>query len=601
LTVGSPASGLLDGARGVLLGLAVGDALGGPLEFLSADEIRARHGGPVRDYVGGGWLALEAGHGTDDTAMALALGRSAATSIGYDPGRALVAYLEWFRTDPPDVGATIRAALAAADAGIATTVATEELHRRTSRTAGNGSAMRVAPIALRHFRQPARRAHAARTDSKLTHYDDHAADACAWLCDAIAALLAGVDPTELAAPAALECEWAISLADAAIAANGPAAGYVGTALGVASAALRTADSFEKGLIWAVNLGGDADTNGAVAGALLGARFGASAIPLRWLERLAVKDEAEVLAERLIALGRPDMRLDTAQRRRRSNSAIDAAARLKAALEPFAARLEHDPQAKLAAEGAIADSGAFREGPMFVSNVPERDVLYLFERGHVDDGLEPERKVEICEHVALILDLEGRECVGFIFGKLSEFDFEAPANAVVWTGPRFDVPALGVDRGTVGLVAATARLVLGDLRTPDRLLFDAAVRTEDPSESLSRWEECLAEGNELARYALGYTLLELDRPREAHEQLRRYSALVRRNAWAWCYLGQACERLEDWEGAEYAYRQALEATAGGSFDTDAPELLSALLHRLAARRASLADPPAPPRPAPPADA
>ncbi len=58
--------------------------------------------------------------------------------------------------------------------------------------------------------------------------------------------------------------------------------------------------------------------------------------------------------------------------------------------------------------------------------------------------------------------------------------------------------------------------------------------------------------------------------------------MRRNAWAWCYLGQACERLENWEGAEYAYRQALEATAGGSFDTDAAELLAGLLARLASQ-------------------
>lgn len=224
--------------------------------------------------------------------------------------------------------------------------------------------------------------------------------------------------------------------------------------------------------------------------------------------------------------------------------------------------------------------------MFVSNVPERDVLYVLERGYVDDGLEPERKVEICEHVSLILDLHGSECVGFMFGNLSEFDFEAPANRVVWTGPRFDVPALGVDRGTVGLVAATARLVLGALRTPDRLLFDAAVRTEDSSDALSRWEACLAEGNELARYALGYTLLALDRPREAHEQLKRYSSFVRGNAWAWCYLGQACEKLENWEGAEYAYRQARESTDAGSYDTDADEQLAALLHRLATLRPDL---------------
>ena len=224
---------------------------------------------------------------------------------------------------------------------------------------------------------------------------------------------------------------------------------------------------------------------------------------------------------------------------------------------------------VAAEAAIAVTGAFREGRMFVSNVPERDVLYVYERGYVDDGLEPERQLELCGHVSLMLGIDGKECVGFVFGGLAEFDFEAPENAAVWSGPRFDVPAFGIERGTVGLIGATARMVLGTLRTPDRVLFDAALSAPDPARALPLWEECLAEGNELARYALGYTLLELDRPREAHEQLRRYSALVRRNAWAWCYLGQACERLEDWEGAEYAYRQALEATAGGSFDTDAP--------------------------------
>jgi tetratricopeptide (TPR) repeat protein len=135
-------------------------------------------------------------------------------------------------------------------------------------------------------------------------------------------------------------------------------------------------------------------------------------------------------------------------------------------------------------------------------------------------------------------------------------------------------------GTVGLIAATARLVLGGLRTPDRVLFDAAADTRDPQEALELWEACLGQDNELARYALGYTLLGLGRACEAHKHLRRYSALVRRNAWAWCYLGRASEELDDLEGAEYAYRQALEATAAGSFETDAAPRLASLLARLA---------------------
>ena len=575
---------VLDRAIGTLLGLAVGDALGGPLEFLSADEIRARHGAPVRDYVGGGWLSLQPGHGTDDTAMMLALARAAATSVGYDPRRALNAYLEWFRSNPPDVGATTRAALAGVETGASAAEATEGFHRRAGRSAGNGSVMRIAPIALCHLHDPERRARAARTDSKLTHFDAHAAHACAWMCEVIAALLDGVDPSELTPPESLESEWAISRRRAAAAADGDAAGYVGTTLGVASAAVRTASSFEEGLVWAVNLGGDADTNGAVAGALLGARFGAGAIPARWLDELAARDQTVELARRLVALADANRRsTSAAPSPRRRTAPVGAGARLETALAPFSARLEHDPQARVEAEAAIAVAGVFGEGRMFVSHVPERDVLYVHERGYVDDGLEPERKLELCGHVSLMLSIDGKECVGFIFGGLSQFDFEASENSAVWSGPRFDVPAFGIERGTIGLIGATARMVLDTLRTPDRVLFDAAVSAPDPASALPLWEECLAEDNELARYALGYTLLALDRPREAHQQLKRYSALVRRNAWAWCYLGQACERLEDWEGAEYAYRQALEATASGSFATDAAELLADLLARLASQR------------------
>jgi len=581
---------VLDRARGVLLGLAVGDALGGPLEFLSAEDIKTRYDEPVRDYIGGGWLDLQPGHGTDDTALALALARSMVTRAGYVPERALAAYLDWFRSGPPDVGATTRAALEGIESDLSPAEATEAFHRKIGRSAGNGSLMRIAPIGIRYLIDHEGREKAALLDSKLTHYDDHAADACGWLCGVVAVLIRGADPAELAAPSDLDRAWTMSPEAAAEAAIGPMAGHVDTALGVAAAALRNADSFEDGLIWAVNLGGDTDTNGAVAGALLGARFGASQIPPRWLAGLAVRDEADALAAHLLALAQPDLGRSAQSQDpemrglRQTRAFFTASARLEAALEPFAGRLEHAPESRLAAEAAIAETGVFREGPMFVSNIPERDVLYVYERGYSDDGIEEDRLVEICHHVSLILDLDREKCIGFIFGDLSEFDFEAPENAVVWTGPRFDVPALGIEQGTVGLIAATARLVLGDLRTPDRVLFDAAMGAEgNPEEALALWEACLAEGNELARYAIGYTLLELDRAREAHEQLKHYSALVRGNAWAWCYLGQACEKLEDWEGAEYAYRQALEATAAGSFKTDAPELLADLLPRVAQLR------------------
>ena len=81
---------------------------------------------------------------------------------------------------------------------------------------------------------------------------------------------------------------------------------------------------------------------------------------------------------------------------------------------------------------------------------------------------------------------------------------------------------------------------------------------------------------MARFAIGYTKVDLGQYREAHENLRHYSSLVPGNAWAWCHLGIACQALEDFEGAEYAYRQAIEAEQKGSFETDAAELLGGLL-------------------------
>ena len=114
----------------------------------------------------------------------------------------------------------------------------------------------------------------------------------------VAALLLSAAPAP--SPAELEPAWTIPPEHAALAAGGPAAGHVDTALAVGPAALRTARSVEEGLVWAVNYGGDADTNGAVAGALLGARFGATSIPPRWLERLAKH------AERVLGEGGPSV-------------------------------------------------------------------------------------------------------------------------------------------------------------------------------------------------------------------------------------------------------------------------------------------------------
>ncbi len=291
-------------ARGALIGLAVGDALGGPLEFTSPAEARARHGGRVTEMVGGGWLHLRPGQTTDDTAMALALARSLDECGTYDEADALKRYLAWRASSPPDIGITVAAVLGAAAAGEPPRVAAERFHRESGgRSAGNGSLMRIAPVAVRFAREPDAMADVARRESTLLHFDPLAADACEWFCARLAGLL--LDGPEAASPASDGFDprigETVALDRAAAGARAePLGGFVLAALGVAAAAVASAESFEEALVWAINLGGDADTNGAIAGALLGARFGEDAIPERWRSVVEEADELGALAERLVA-------------------------------------------------------------------------------------------------------------------------------------------------------------------------------------------------------------------------------------------------------------------------------------------------------------
>ena len=177
----------LDRAVGVLLGTAAGDALGAAYEF-----------GPPRGpelevaMVGGGSFGWEPGEWTDDTSMAIAIAEVAATGADLREEEALDALVrrwhEWSQ-DAKDVG--IQTSPSSARAGWlgsrAQTAreASAALHERTGRTAGNGSLMRTAPLALAYLDDEAALVEAARAVSELTHYDPEAGDACVLWCLAI--------------------------------------------------------------------------------------------------------------------------------------------------------------------------------------------------------------------------------------------------------------------------------------------------------------------------------------------------------------------------------------------------------------------------------
>jgi ADP-ribosylglycohydrolase len=285
--------GCLDRAVGALLGLAAGDALGAGYEFQSDPPA-------YPEIIGGGPFNFAPGEWTDDTQMAICIAREGA--IGHlDPGAVGDRFLAWFREGQKDVGNQTRCVLGGADDGAdLATVAEAYLAGHPHCSAGNGSLMRTAPVALAYLGNDNAIAEAARAISGLTHADPLAGDACVLWCIAIdrairEARLDGVrDGLDLLDTAARD-RWADLLDDAETkpARSFQPNGYVVTALQAAHAAVTQSPvptdqpcrHLQNGLRAAVHVGDDNDTVAAIAGALLGARWGASAIPLEWRSQL----------------------------------------------------------------------------------------------------------------------------------------------------------------------------------------------------------------------------------------------------------------------------------------------------------------------------
>ncbi|HIU47323.1 MAG TPA: ADP-ribosylglycohydrolase family protein [Candidatus Fimadaptatus faecigallinarum] len=290
----------MDVARGALYGVAVADALGATLEFMSAAEIARRYG-TLRDIVGGGWLALRPGQVTDDTEMTLAV----AEGIAEQPDAPVEAvgrrFIEWLDTQPRDVGRTCAVALNYARRrgwADAARFAHDDLG---GRSAGNGSLMRSAYPGLWY----ADRAQALRVAvelSRMTHYDPLASEACELYTAAIWDMARGGVP----ARQALKAAFGGTRYQAALAGQArlDPTGFVVDTLNCALDAVACTSSLEDAIVRAVNLGGDADTVGAVAGGLAGAMYGYDSIPTRWREALDVRTRArlDAAAERAVNAG-----------------------------------------------------------------------------------------------------------------------------------------------------------------------------------------------------------------------------------------------------------------------------------------------------------
>lgn len=288
---------------GCLLGLACGDALGATLEFLSRDEVRARYG-QLRDIVGGGWLRLAPGEVTDDTQMATCIAESIVATGTVDGDDIARRFVEWLHSNPKDIGTTTRRALMYLDQGLTW----QEAGARTYREAGgqgigNAGVMRCAPVGLFRYRDLDRLIADTRLSSAITHADPLAQWAAVAVNVAIRELLLnGQQPDFLERIAAVIEERAVAQAVRVIPLLGAdevrATGYALHTMQAALWSLTHHPTFEEAVVAAVNFGDDADTSGAVTGALAGAREGVGAIPARWLAVLEPREELRALAHRL---------------------------------------------------------------------------------------------------------------------------------------------------------------------------------------------------------------------------------------------------------------------------------------------------------------
>jgi ADP-ribosyl-[dinitrogen reductase] hydrolase len=300
-----------DRFRGTLLGLATGDALGGPVEFTTREAILTKYGKPLRDMVGGGWLKLKKGETTDDTAMARMLAESLIHCDGVDTADIARRYVAWMRSNPPDIGNITRAALNGAKAGLTVPNAALGAHRQLGgKSAGNGTIMRCAPVALRYVYDERRLIDSSRDEALVTHFDPLAWTGSIAVNLLISRLLHGMPLREAIKDVAYRVrrepktagEVAEVFEQARADVDGrllPTSGFVLDTLRIALWALLGNSSLEEAVVAAVNQGGDADTQGAVTGAIAGARYGAGAIPGRWLDQLQERDLLQNLADQLL--------------------------------------------------------------------------------------------------------------------------------------------------------------------------------------------------------------------------------------------------------------------------------------------------------------
>ncbi|MFZ1730817.1 MAG: ADP-ribosylglycohydrolase family protein [Bacteroidota bacterium] len=312
-----------DNIKSAILGAVIGDALGVPYEFSSCEAMKKS---PATGMIGNGTYNQPVGTWSDDSSMLLCTAES--LSQGYDLNDMAQRFLRWFdegymtpHGETFDYGITTAEALRALRRGVSPL----ESGGSGENDNGNGSLMRILPIALRYHAAPrAELLQHASDVSSITHAHPRSRLACGIYCLLVAELLNSSESDSEALRgmlrktlSALRTELPGLVADSdmneelshfdRLLAPGfenlpeseiSSGGYVLHTLEAAVWCVLSTESYEEAVLVAVNLGGDTDTTACVAGGLAGVVYGMEGIPETWLEALQKSSEVIKIADRV---------------------------------------------------------------------------------------------------------------------------------------------------------------------------------------------------------------------------------------------------------------------------------------------------------------
>ncbi|EAY31053.1 ADP-ribosylglycohydrolase family protein [Microscilla marina] len=296
-----------DKIKGVIFGNAVGDAIGLGTEFMSKAMVQHHYPNGLTDYKQivqdkhrSRW---QLGEWTDDTHQMLCILDSLLANKRIDIKDIGLTIVDWAHNDGRGTGRTIYTVIGSPLFMNNPHKAAEEYWLKSKKyAAANGALMRTSVLGIWEYNNPEKIRLNAEKVCKITHYDPRCVGSCVMLCLMISRLLQGqiinddfmeemLQEGDRYDARIREYLTAHVRPDIAVLAleDKASIGYTLKALGCAWWALQYSSSFEKGISKIIHEGGDADTNAAIAGAVLGARFGYENIPQRWLNGLAKKD------------------------------------------------------------------------------------------------------------------------------------------------------------------------------------------------------------------------------------------------------------------------------------------------------------------------